>query len=358
MNRRFIRISNGKYQKSPNKSKKRQNQIGTFVVSSMDHSNLLFMKNPTLVFTAAREVAVQDRPLPELSSDEAVRIRTETSILSAGTELACLRGTEFWAPFPFVPGYGSVGTVEAVGAAVTAFAPGDRVFTYGRHEAYSLANTVTTKIPADLAGEEAVFARMAAVAVTALRVSDVSFGDPVAVLGLGLVGNLAAQIFTLAGCEVIGVDLDETRRTIAGKCGIAHTLAPGDDLREAITELTAGRKCRSVVDATGVPAVIAGAPALAGPGGELILLGSPRGVYETDLVPFLNYSHLAGFGNITIKGAHEYLLPVSRSLTRAPLGAEFRGPRPSPPRAHPQGRPSHAGAAHAPPPPERGAGRV
>jgi 2-desacetyl-2-hydroxyethyl bacteriochlorophyllide A dehydrogenase len=267
-------------------------------------------KNPTLVFQDVNQAVLEDRPLNLPEGDDFILIQTEKSIISAGTELACLGGGESWAPFPYVPGYGSVGTIVEMGADVANFSIGDRVFTYGRHEAYSLANTVTQRVPENLAPEEAVFARMAAVAITALRVSEAEFGDCVAVLGLGLVGNFAAQLFTLSGCEVIGVDPSPNRRALAQQCGVAHTLASDADLPGKIENLTHGARCRTVVDATGVPAVVAKAPELAGKYGELVLLGSPRGEYLSDLTPFLNYSHLAKFGNITIKGAHEFRFPI------------------------------------------------
>jgi len=269
------------------------------------------MNSKTIVFTDANRVELESRSIDPAKEPDSVWIETETSVLSAGTELACLSGSESWAPFPFVPGYGSVGRVIQAGSAEYGLKKGDRVFTYGRHEQFSQANTVIQKLPDSLPAEKAVFARMAAVAITALRVSECELGDRVAVMGLGLVGNFAAQLFSLAGCDVVGIDVSEQRREIAEICGIATTMAPGDSLKEQVSDWTAGKMCRTVVDATGVPSVAAKAPELAGKLGELILLGSPRCAYTTDLTPFLNYSHLAGFGNITIKGAHEYRFPLS-----------------------------------------------
>jgi threonine dehydrogenase-like Zn-dependent dehydrogenase len=154
---------------------------------------------------------------------------------------------------------------------------------------------------------------MAAVAITSLRITEAEFGDFVAVMGLGLVGNFAAQLFTLAGCEVIGIDPSPNRREMAQRCGVAHTFASDAELPQKLEYLTGGAKCRTVVDATGIPAVVAKAPELAGKYGELILLGSPRGAYQSDLTTFLNYSHLAKFGNITIKGAHEFRFPIEEN---------------------------------------------
>ena len=151
---------------------------------------------------------------------------------------------------------------------------------------------------------------MAAVSITALRVADIALGDTVAVFGLGPVGNLAAQLFRLSGCNVVGIDLSEKRRELARQCGITHLFESGKIAKEAVLDLTGGKLCRSVVEATGVPAVAEEAITLAGKQGEFILLGSPRGEHRTDLTPFLNRSHIWDNGCVTIKGAHEWRFPV------------------------------------------------
>lgn len=273
-------------------------------------------KNQRVTFTSPNTVQLLEAELDPAPNEGFVRIQTEKSVVSAATELACLRGTESWAPLPFVPGYGSVGRVVETGAATKDFKEGERVFTYSRHEQFALTRTVTVKIPEDLPGEKAALSRMASIAITSLRYSDAEMGDPVAVIGLGLVGNFAAQLFTLAGCDVVGIDPAAARRKCALDCGIEHAIEPGDDLEERVRDLFDGQKCRTVVDATGLPSVIEKAPALAGKNGELILLGSPRGEYRTDLTAFLNFTHLANFGNITIKGAHEWRFPVKGDPSR------------------------------------------
>lgn len=241
---------------------------------------------------------------------DATVIETEFSIVSPGTELACLGGKESWAPLPFHPGYGSVGRCVRQGSEAGAPAPGTRIFTYGPHAGYGEAQALSVPLPEGIDPAQATFARIGAVSITALRVADVGLGDVVAVFGLGPVGNLAAQLFALSGCTVIGVDLSETRRELARRCGIPHVLAPGGDLRGTVAELTGGRMCRTVVEATGVPAVAGTAITLAGKNGELVLLGSPRGDYSADMTAFLNRIHLWGEGCVTVKGAHEWRFPV------------------------------------------------
>ena len=245
------------------------------------------------------------------SGPDHVLVETEYSIISAGTELAILTGNESWAPLPYNPGYGSVGRVLSTGSNVKDVTVGQRIFTYGCHSEIAAAEVMRIPVDESVDPIKATFARIAAVSITALRVSDCALGDYVAVFGLGLVGNLAAQLFSLSGCEVIGIDPSPLRREQALKCGIAHVFAPGPDLESQVAALTGGKGCRSVVEATGIPAVAATAGALAGKLGELILLGSPRQEYVTNLTPFLNRTHLWGSGCITIKGAHEWRYPVA-----------------------------------------------
>lgn len=257
--------------------------------------------------TAVHDTCVTST-LPEGPGD--VLIETEYSVVSAGTELAILTGKEGWAPLPFTPGYGSVGRVVRIGSGVTDVQVGERIFTYGKHARYGLTDVLRLPVGEDADPIKATFARIAAVSITALRTADIALGDTVAVIGLGLVGNFAAQLFALSGCEVIGIDLSEKRREQARLCGIAHTLTPGENLVAEIEELTDGRKCRTVVEATGLPEVAVSAAELAGKQGEVILLGSPRKECMRDLTPVLNRIHIWDNGCVTYKGAHEWRYPV------------------------------------------------
>jgi 2-desacetyl-2-hydroxyethyl bacteriochlorophyllide A dehydrogenase len=269
-----------------------------------------------IIFNSPGKVSVrQIEDHFELMEDD-ILLETEFSIVSAGTELAILSGGESWATLPYVPGYGSVGIVAETGNKVRNIYPGDRVFTYGKHASHSLAKTVAMPVPKNLNSKRAVFLRMAAVSITSLRCSQAELGDYVTVFGMGLVGNLAAQLFSLSGCEVIAVDRSKSRLEKARKCGIRYTIDASPDIKEEVHQITGGEMCRTVVDATGIPAVAVNAADYACAGGELILLGSPRGRYETDITPFLNKSHLWSRGCITIKGAHEWRYPIRKDKHR------------------------------------------
>ncbi len=238
-------------------------------------------------------------------------IETECSVISAGTEQAILRGIEGWAPLPYVPGYGSVGRILECGPGATMFKPGDRVFTHGQHASIGVTRNIVVPVPEGMDPALAAMARLAAVAVTALRVSDAEYGDSVAVLGLGVIGNFAAQMFARSGCDVIAVDPSERRRQIARECGIETVLHPDEATRETIDRLTKGERCASVIDVSGLTKVVEKAPLLCRPLGELIMLGSPRDAHLTNLTAFLQAAH--DMSGVTIKGAHEWRAPVTAS---------------------------------------------
>jgi len=271
--------------------------------------------NKKIVFQNTETVVCAEANVPKVSGAEDILIETSASIVSAGTELSIWAGLESWAPLPYTPGYGSVGKVLEVGSAVKHVSPGDMIFTHGPHQKIALAKNYAQKIPEGLDPKVAVFTRMAGVSISAVMASNTKIGDTVAVCGLGLVGNLAAQLFALAGCNVIGIDVSPARLEGMKKCGVETVIDGKTDVTKALKELTGGRGVHAFVDATGIPAVINGAIDAIAPGGECILLGTPRGEFNGDMVPLLRSIHLAN-QNIQFKGAHEWLYPRYRSQTK------------------------------------------
>ena len=63
--------------------------------------------------------------------------------------------------------------------------------------------------------DEAAFATLGAVALHGIRTSDARLGDLVAVIGLGLLGQLTVQLLKAAGCRVVGMDIDASRANLA-----------------------------------------------------------------------------------------------------------------------------------------------
>jgi 2-desacetyl-2-hydroxyethyl bacteriochlorophyllide A dehydrogenase len=271
------------------------------------------MLSRSVLFTSTSEIEFKSEELEvkQLEPNQ-ILIATEYSVVSAGTELSIWRGTENWAPLPAVPGYGAVGIVQKTGSAVTRCAPGDRIFCYGGHRNFSIvsADSMVVRVPEGLDPKLAVVARMGQVSFSAVRLGKAELGDTVAVQGLGLVGNLAAQLLTLAGCNVIGLDISEKRLAIAKTCGIEHTInTRSGDIGAAIKKMTGGKLCSTIVEATGIPGMVGAAAQIAERGGEVILLGTPRGEFSGDATELLRSVHIAN-RQVTLKGAHEWILPL------------------------------------------------
>jgi len=279
------------------------------------------MKGKQIYILDQYKVSLQDFHVDETSlRNTEILLRTHYTLISPGTELAIYTAldknvykTNGWCHYPFNPGYIAVGEVIKVGENVSKISEGDVVFCYSSHASIAKVDptrTICLKIPESIE-KETLFARMATIAMTALRVSSGELGDNVAILGLGLVGNLAAQLFTIAGMNVIGIDLIEKRLEIAKSCGVKYTINPSKtSVKEKIMELTEGKGCEVTVEATGNPAAIETCCQITRRLGEVILLGSPRGEYKTDTTEILNYIHLWSRGCLTFKGAHEWRFPI------------------------------------------------
>ncbi len=264
-----------------------------------------------------------------LASREAL-VRTEYSVVSAGTEGAGFTGLVKQMPFrehkqyPRNTRYGNVGEVLAVGEGATMCKPGDRVLSFSRHADYVKADEgrMALPIPPDLDGREAVFARMAGVSISALRSSSVQPGDTVLVVGMGLVGNFAAQIFQLAGADVMAADLSDFRLDKARECGLDRRVNSGRaDLKDAVMAWTGGLGARIVVEAIGISEVIAEVSLLARPLGEIILLGTPRAYGVFDATPMLLHIHM---NSLRMIGSLEWTWPQHPTHRARDITANYR----------------------------------
>ncbi len=271
-----------------------------------------------VVVTGQNQVELQQTELDEARLGPGdLLIDTEYTFISAGTELANYTGKEpkvflpgQWCTYPWKSGYANVGIVRAVGPSVDKAKPGDRVFTYANHGSTVIFNQkrLVIPVPEDIDPVIAAAARMAGVATTAIIVSEIRDNPWVAVFGLGMVGNLAAQIFRLRGCRVIGVDPVASRRALAERCGITTTVGGTTDEANAhINEITHGKGADITVDAVGHSAVVMQALRATANFGQLVILGSPRVPVQADLTQLLSDVHLRW---ITLRGALEWCVPM------------------------------------------------
>jgi len=121
-------------------------------------------------------------------------------------------------------GYSCAGTVIEVGEGVTGLSVGDRVACggqdYASHaEIVVVPQNLCVKVPEGVAFEHAAFTTLGAIAMQGVRQADARIGESVAVIGLGLVGQLTVQILKAAGCVVLGIDVSAEASELAKRCG-------------------------------------------------------------------------------------------------------------------------------------------
>ena len=282
------------------------------------------MNNKASVFEAPFKVALRDETIELKPGKGEMLVENQYSLISTGTELAYLSDRETSFCLPGVPGYCCVSKVIEAGED-SLLPAGAYVFHYGAHQRFQLisANPYNLMIPVPEGVDLKLvpMLRMATVAFTAIRVSDIELGDVVLVSGQGLVGIMAAQLAKLSGAIVIGVDPAEKRRKLSLAVGTDYVADPSE-AAALVHKVTSGTGVNTVIEATGVSAAAYNCLSMIGYHGEIILLGTPRDEFNTDLTQVLRYCHIDGQGSITFKGAHEWRYPleedrfVKHSITR------------------------------------------
>jgi predicted dehydrogenase/threonine dehydrogenase-like Zn-dependent dehydrogenase len=150
-------------------------------------------------------------------------------------------------------GYSASGEVIEVGSEVTGIKVGDRVACAGagianHAEVVDVPVNLTVPVPDGLDYEAAATVTLGAIAMQGVRRTNPTLGETVVVIGLGILGQLTAQLLTASGCRVIGTDIDENRIEIARANGMDIGLNPKDgDIVERIVKLTDGHGADAVV---------------------------------------------------------------------------------------------------------------
>ena len=126
---------------------------------------------------------------------------------------------------PMALGYSSAGTIVALGKNMQGFKVGQRVACagggYAVHAEYNVVpRNLITSLPKNVDFESAAFTTLGAIALHGFRLAEPQIGESVAIIGLGLLGLLAAQIARAAGCNVLGIDVDPPRITLASSLGL------------------------------------------------------------------------------------------------------------------------------------------
>lgn len=228
-----------------------------------------------IAFTGPETVALleeDDRPL--LAHE--VRVRTLFSGISAGTELSAYRGsnpylTKRWDaerrlfitdpshPQPAYPltgwGYEESGEVVEVGSDVAGLPPGTLVYGSWGHRSSAILDAAYARervLPPGLDPIEGIFSHIGATALNGILDASIRLGETVAIFGLGVVGQLLAQMARLSGAEVIGVDMLPSRMEKAAMLGMSILVdAVAGETAARIKELTGGRGADICIEASG-----------------------------------------------------------------------------------------------------------
>lgn len=160
---------------------------------------------------------------------------------------------------PAALGYSSAGTVTEVAPDVNGIRVGDRVACagagYAVHAEFAcVPRLLVSRIPANsVSFEEASFTTMGAVALHGIRTAEVRLGDIVAVIGLGVLGQLTVQLLKAAGCTVLGMDVVPARAQLALQLGADGVSVSNSDFANLCSEQTQGHGADAVLITAGTP---------------------------------------------------------------------------------------------------------
>lgn len=250
------------------------------------------MKAHAILHSARNTVELADVEVRDPGAGELLVEAYYTSI-SPGTELRCLRGKQPGGTgFPYIPGYALAGRVLKAGPN-TSLPEGARVFIDGTQEASVtvqwgghishavVAEAAAVPVPDPVPLLDAAYTKLAAIAFRGYSLAKPIAGERVAVIGLGIVGQISARLFSMSGARTVCCDLSPFRVEKAVAAGVeAHVVTDSvkDTLAAALPE-----GADIVVDVTGAAPVLAQALALCRdvpwddspiPGSRIIVQGS------------------------------------------------------------------------------------
>lgn len=144
--------------------------------------------------------------------------------------------TKLDTPIPL--GYSLAGRVIEVGKNMSGVNIGDRVACggagYANHsEINYVPKNLMVKIPESVDDIDASFVTVGAIALQGVRQTEPKLGERVAVIGLGLLGQLAVQLLKANGCKVIGSDVDPDKIELALKMGADEACHASDLIKKS-----------------------------------------------------------------------------------------------------------------------------
>lgn len=247
------------------------------------------------------KVGLQTVEVPDPKPGQ-VQIRVGASVISPGTERAIVLGLENTEQeYPKALGYSGTGTVTKVGPGVTSLAPGQRVacFALPHSDAGNVNEEFCVPVNSDLSEEHAAMMALGVIALQGVRKARIELGESVLVLGLGPIGQLAAQFSRINGAvPVLGADKVPDRLRSALRYGADRAFDIGDENWVELLRAETGGGPGVVIESTGSGSAINTALDVVRQYGRVVLLGSARG---TSTVNFYSTVHRR---TLTLVGAH------------------------------------------------------
>jgi predicted dehydrogenase/threonine dehydrogenase-like Zn-dependent dehydrogenase len=167
--------------------------------------------------------------------------------------LTAYKATDRSLDMPIVLGYSTAGTIIDAGIGINDLKVGDPVACAGsglanHAEIVSIPRNLCTPIPENMDLRFAAFTTVGAIAMQGIRVANVKLGENVVVIGLGLVGILTAQILRAAGCNVLGIDINQEQLSFVNKLGYCKTAnSNANNLIEQVMAFSTGQGADSVI---------------------------------------------------------------------------------------------------------------
>ena len=263
------------------------------------------MKSLYVSFSEAGKVELCEENVTPPEEGE-ILCQAEKSLISTGTETYCLRGNfdpgtnwANWVKYPFRPGYSMAARVIGVGRGVIGSQVGDRVLVFASHQQFFKTTfELADPIPDGLTDEEATWGVLAGTTQLAIRRAQLSLGETVGVVGLGMLGQLIVQYLLVSGArKIIAIDTVSSRLDVAkahGATCVLHSDARAARLQ--VEEITQGRMLDAVWDVTGHPAVLAPCIQLLRKRGRVILVGDTPTPTQQHLGPGVVSNSIAILG--------------------------------------------------------------
>jgi predicted dehydrogenase len=221
-------------------------------------------------------------------------------------------------------GYSAAGIVLEIGEGVEDIVAGDYVACAGAQCAYHaeiirIPRNLAVKIPENVNFKTASTVTLGAIALQGVRRAQPTLGETFVIIGLGIIGQITAQILKANGCRTIGTDIDPERVHMAEKMGLDMGLYPdcGNQI-EQVARMTDGIGCDGVIITAATPShkVVSTAFQMCRKKGRVVLVGdvglnlNRSDFYQKELDFFISTSYGPGrYDNVYEENGLDY--PVS-----------------------------------------------